>query len=244
VPESFPCSFPCPGPAPRTEACALDRGLLWTLSAPLSTCTQHQPTTSARTLQHTHLCPLPLQHCEERPDSWVTADQFKAGLAVIHAMPGPMFNLSAYLGAVMAVRAGWNFSVGVAACWLGLFGPGIVLLYGLLPFWGRFRQNNVYRRALPGLSAAAVGLVVMAVFSMYNSFTCVSHALERPGCPLPFHSFPFLCHHMSRQFVPVANVAWSRDLACSRHQSRHVLLARSYPGFLFAVFVCSLHQEY
>jgi chromate transport protein ChrA len=114
------------------------------------------------------------QRCVERPDSWVTQEQFKAGLAIIQAMPGPMFNLSAYLGAVIAVRASWNVAVGVAACWLGLFGPGIMLLYGLLPFWGRFRQSEVYRRALPGLNAAAVGLVVMAVFSMYESFTCVS----------------------------------------------------------------------
>ena len=125
-----------------------------------------------------------MQHCAERPDSWVTADQFKAGLALIQAMPGPMFNFSAYLGAVMAVRAGWNFSAGVAACWLGLFGPGIMLLYGLLPFWGSFRQNNVYRRALPGLAAAAVGLVVMAVFMMYNKFTCA-----------PIMTSHACCHH-------------------------------------------------
>ena len=121
-----------------------------------------------------------MQHCEERPDSWVTEDQFKAGLALIQAMPGPMFNLSAYLGAVMATRAGWNWAVGVAACWLGLFGPGIMLLYGLLPFWGSFRKNNVYRRALPGLAAAAVGLVVMAVFKMYNDFVCASNRCLPP----------------------------------------------------------------
>lgn len=114
-----------------------------------------------------------MQQCQETADTWVTEEQFKAGLALIHAMPGPMFNLSAYLGAVTAVRTGWNPLVGVAACWLGLFGPGIMLMYGLLPFWGGFRSSEVYRRALPGLNAAAVGLVVMAVFSMYNSFTCV-----------------------------------------------------------------------
>ncbi|NJR41970.1 MAG: chromate transporter [Akkermansiaceae bacterium] len=62
--------------------------------------------------------------CTEDPNTWVTQQQFKAGLAIIQAMPGPMFNLSAYLGATIAVRAGWNFTVGVAACWLGLFGPG------------------------------------------------------------------------------------------------------------------------
>ena len=46
-----------------------------------------------------------MQQCVERPDSWVTEEQFKAGLALIHAMPGPMFNLSAYLGAVIVSLA-------------------------------------------------------------------------------------------------------------------------------------------
>jgi chromate transport protein ChrA len=120
---------------------------------------------------------------------WVTEGQFKTGLALIQAMPGPMFNLSAFLGAAMAVRANWAVPVGVAACWLGLFGPGIMLLYGLLPFWGSFRQSEVYRRSLPGFNAAAVGLVVMAVFSMYNVFTC---ALAAALPPAP-HALPELC---------------------------------------------------
>ena len=86
----------------------------------------------------------------------------------------PHFLTSWHVAAVIAVRAGWNFAVGVAACWLGLFGPGILLLYGFLPFWGSFRRANAYRRALPGLASAAVGLVVMALFAMYDSFTCAS----------------------------------------------------------------------
>jgi hypothetical protein len=57
---------------------------------------------------------------------------------------------------------------------------GIMLLYGLLPFWGQFRQSEVYRRSLPGFNAAAVGLVVMAVFAMYNSFTCAPSSYVHP----------------------------------------------------------------
>jgi chromate transport protein ChrA len=89
--------------------------------------------------------------------------------------------------------------VGVAACWLGLFGPGIMLLYGLLPFWGSFRQNNAYRRALPGLSAAAVGLVVMAVFEMYNRFTCAPPAML-----------------LARSWLQVALLATACRLLCTR----------------------------
>ena len=81
-------------------------------------------------------------------------------------MPGPLFNIAAYLGAVAAIRAGVNVLLGISACWLGLFGPGIMLIYGVLPFWGVFRSYQVYRRMLPGLNAAAVGLIGAAVLSM------------------------------------------------------------------------------
>ena len=81
-------------------------------------------------------------------------------------MPGPLFNISAYLGAVAAIRAGISAFWGVAACWLGLFGPGVMLIYGVLPFWGLFRSHQLYRRALPGLNASAVGLIVAAAVAM------------------------------------------------------------------------------
>ena len=100
--------------------------------------------------------------CNDKPTSWVTTSDFYTGLAVIQAAPGPMFNLAAYLGAIMARRAGVHPLAGILIGLLGLNGPGLLLLYGILPFWGRFRHWALYRRALPGLNASAVGLVVSA----------------------------------------------------------------------------------
>eukprot|EP00976_Prorocentrum_cordatum_P008775 174909-Prorocentrum_minimum.AAC.1 len=45
-------------------------------------------------------------------------------------MPGPLFNISAYLGGLL------GGPVGIVVCWLGLFGPGVMLIFGVLPFWG------------------------------------------------------------------------------------------------------------
>jgi len=101
-----------------------------------------------------------------RADSWITEEQFFAGLGVVQAMPGPLFNLAAYIGALAARRAGINVLAGIFAAWFGLFGPGVMLIYGVLPFWGAFRKQPTYRRALPGLNSSAVGLVVAAVFQM------------------------------------------------------------------------------
>jgi len=100
--------------------------------------------------------------------SWMTEAQFLAGLGIAQAMPGPLFNITAYLGALIAARAGVNVLVGIAACWIGMFAPGVLLIFGALPWWGEFRKLPVYRRALPGMNAAAVGLVVAASFSLYD----------------------------------------------------------------------------
>uniref|UniRef100_A0A7S3CFB4 Chromate transporter n=1 Tax=Chloropicon roscoffensis TaxID=1461544 RepID=A0A7S3CFB4_9CHLO len=96
----------------------------------------------------------------------MTEDQFYAGLAAAQSMPGPLFNFSAYLGAVIAHNAGyWSF-FGTLVCWVGLFAPGIMLIFGVLPFWGTFRRFPLYKRALPGINSAAVGLIFTAVFRM------------------------------------------------------------------------------
>lgn len=98
--------------------------------------------------------------------SWVTSEQFYAGLGIVQALPGPLFNFSAYLGAIIALRAGYTFIVGTVIAWFGLFSPGIMLIFGVMPFWGVFRRWGLYRRALPGLNAAGVGLIIASVFSL------------------------------------------------------------------------------
>lgn len=36
----------------------------------------------------------------------------------------------------------------------------------MLPIWGKVRNWGLYRRALPGLNAAGVGLIIASVFSL------------------------------------------------------------------------------
>ncbi len=101
-----------------------------------------------------------------KADAWITEEQFFVGLGLVQAIPGPIFNLSAYIGAVAASRMGTNILAGIFAEWFGLSGPGIMILFGILPFWNEFRKLPWYRAALPGLNSSAVGLVVAAVIQM------------------------------------------------------------------------------
>ena len=98
--------------------------------------------------------------------SWMSGNEFYAGLALAQAMPGPLFNFAAYLGAVIALNAGVFAIAGIVLCWVALFAPGILLIFAILPFWGAFRKWQIYRRALPGLNSAAVGLIIASVFQL------------------------------------------------------------------------------
>jgi len=69
----------------------------------------------------------------------------------MQAMPGPLFNFSAYLGALFASKFGYSLIVGAAVAWLGLFGPGVALMFAAMPYWTHVRRFPVYRFALPGV---------------------------------------------------------------------------------------------
>ncbi|KAF1779226.1 Glycoside hydrolase superfamily [Phytophthora cactorum] len=76
---------------------------------------------------------------------WVSKEQFLIGLALVQSLPGPLFNISAYLGALIYGVPGALISS------VGLFGPGIVLFFGLLPLWERVRNNTSLQIFLSGV---------------------------------------------------------------------------------------------
>ncbi|MDO8749566.1 MAG: chromate efflux transporter [Dehalococcoidia bacterium] len=105
---------------------------------------------------------LPLLQAEVVPPGWVTTDQFLAGYGAAQAVPGPLFTFSAYLGATMT---------GMPAPWLGgvialgaIFLPSFLLVVGALPFWDSLRAIATFRRALMGVNAAVVGLLLAALY--------------------------------------------------------------------------------
>lgn len=51
-----------------------------------------------------------------------------------------MFNLAAYLGAVVAKKLGYFFLIGSTLSWFGMFMPGVMLIFAVMPFWNWFRK--------------------------------------------------------------------------------------------------------
>ena len=105
---------------------------------------------------------LPLLQAEVVPPGWVTNDAFIAGYGVAQAVPGPLFTFSAYLGVVMeGTPIPWLQGMFTLAA---IFLPSFLLVSGALPFWNRLRAMTNFRRALMGINAAVVGLLISALY--------------------------------------------------------------------------------
>jgi len=101
---------------------------------------------------------LPLLQAEVVGPGWVDRDTFLAGYGAAQALPGPLFAISAHLGAAMQ---GW---AGAAVALVAIFAPSFLLVIGVLPFWDRLRARPGARGALVGVNAAVVGLLLAALY--------------------------------------------------------------------------------
>ena len=106
---------------------------------------------------------LPLLQAQVVAPGWVTNESFLAGYGLAQAVPGPLFTFAAYLGAVMVPPP--NGVAGAAIALVALLLPGMLLVYGMLPFWDAIRTRPAAQAAMRGTNAAVVGILGAALYS-------------------------------------------------------------------------------
>lgn len=105
---------------------------------------------------------LPLLQAVVVPAGMVSDSQVMAGYGLAQTVPGPLFTFAAYLGALAptALPAWLN-----GLLWtLLIFLPGALVLLAALPFWQTLRQHPGWQRALTGLNAGVVGILLAALY--------------------------------------------------------------------------------
>jgi chromate transporter len=102
-----------------------------------------------------------LQQAVVRP-GWVTPSDFLAGYGAAQALPGPLFTFAAFLGAKASIGPGG--AEGALIATISIFLPGLLLVYGALPFWDRLRTKALVRSALNGVNAAVAGILGAALY--------------------------------------------------------------------------------
>jgi chromate transporter len=92
---------------------------------------------------------------------WMTANEFNETFALCHFLPGPnVVNLSVVFG------SRFRGIPGALAAFAGLLGPPVVIVTVLAALYARYGEIDALRRILAGISCAAVGLLISALFRM------------------------------------------------------------------------------
>nr|WP_225881728.1 chromate efflux transporter [Rhizobium phaseoli] len=105
---------------------------------------------------------LPLLQAEVVAPGWVTNESFLAGYGLTQAVPAPLFTFAAYRGTVMTPAP--NGSAGAIIALIAIFLPGLLLVYGMLPFWDGLRTRPEMQAAMRGANAAVVGILGAALY--------------------------------------------------------------------------------
>ena len=106
---------------------------------------------------------LPLLQAQVVTPGWVSNEAFLAGYGLAQAVPGPLFTFAAYLGAVMGPAP--NGLAGATIALVALLLPGMLLVYGMLPFWDAMRVHPTAQAAMRGTNAAVVGILGAALYN-------------------------------------------------------------------------------
>lgn len=102
--------------------------------------------------------------------AYLSQTQFLVGFALVGLLPGPVFNFSLYIGAVIGGPL-----VGLL-CWFCLNLPGISLVFALLPFWVHLRNALWFRKVFAGLNAAAAAMIALAYVQLLFHVVDLSYA--------------------------------------------------------------------
>ena len=105
---------------------------------------------------------LPLLEETVVAPGWISQDEFLAGYGAAQAVPGPMFSLAAYLGALLPGSTGGMSGALLATA--AIFLPGFLLFSGILPMWQLLSQRPAAAGIVAGVNAAVVGLLAAALY--------------------------------------------------------------------------------
>jgi chromate transporter len=94
---------------------------------------------------------------------WLSSQTFLAGYGAAQAVPGPLFTISAYMGALLNTPP--NGAWGAILALIAIFLPGMLLVMGALPFWDDLRSRPKLQAAMHGVNAAVVGILAAALYS-------------------------------------------------------------------------------
>jgi chromate transporter len=93
----------------------------------------------------------------------INSDAFLTGSGIVRAIPGPIFSISSFTGAIALKEKGIAAQIaGALVASVGVFLPSFLIVLFFFPIWQKLKAYALFFRSLEGIYAAVVGIMLGA----------------------------------------------------------------------------------
>lgn len=99
---------------------------------------------------------------------YLSAENFLMGVGLLQAMPGPVFSISTFANGMAMADGGISSQIlGSILGTVGIFLPGILLIFFLFPIWTEMKKMPLYKKSIEGIASVSAGLVLAAAYLLF-----------------------------------------------------------------------------
>ncbi len=105
------------------------------------------------------------KHIQENKRDVIKIDRssFLTGTGLVRVIPGPIFSISSYMGAMALKDKPVNVQLyGAIIASVGIFLPSFLIVLFFFPIWQHLKKYAIFYRSLEGVYAAIVGIMIGA----------------------------------------------------------------------------------
>jgi chromate transporter len=120
------------------------------------------------------LLPMMLYQFVNRPmqfhrNPMLSSVELLTGYGMVQAVPGPVFSICSFVGGMIMSPYGISWQIaGCIIATVGVFLPSTLLLFFLFPLYQNLKQHVILYRALEGINAAVVGIILASGFVLFQ----------------------------------------------------------------------------
>lgn len=101
---------------------------------------------------------------------YIASSDFLTGAGMVQAFPGPIFSIASFVGGMVLKDMGPYFQIlGCIIGSIGIFLPSLLLVLFFYPVWNSLKKYVVVFRAMEGINAVVVGIMVAATILLFVS---------------------------------------------------------------------------
>jgi len=102
----------------------------------------------------------------------IEKDDFYTGAGIVRAIPGPVFSISSFMGGMAMKDRNFQWQVlGSVIGSIAIFLPSALLVLFFFPIWHNLKKYAVVYRALEGINAVVVGIMIASTFYMMKDIS-------------------------------------------------------------------------